>query len=115
MMDIVCLAPILFGNGVDLLDVSSGGLHPARKPQSGPGYQAPPFARDALESSITHPSEDDRRHFAEDILQKGWADVIFVCRQFQKNPGLVFAWGDQLSVNVRMPNRIRWTFCQGQG
>ena len=119
--DTARLGPILFEHGVDLLDVSSGGLHPAQKPHSGPGYQAP-FARDALESAIAHPSEDGRRlvvssvgsyreaHFAEDILQKGWADVIFVGRQFQKNPGLVFAWGDELGVDVRMPNQIRWAF-----
>lgn len=47
-------------------------------------------------------------HFAEDILQKGWADAIFVGRQFQKDPGTVFAWADQLGVNVRMPQQIGW-------
>ena len=117
--DTARLAPILFEHGLDLLDVSSGGLHPAQKPQIGPGYQAP-FARDALHSAIAHPSKDGRRlfvssvgmykeaHFAEDILQKGWADAIFVGRQFQKDPGTVFAWADQLGVNVRMPQQIGW-------
>jgi hypothetical protein len=29
---------------------------------------------------------------------------------FQKNPGLVFAFADDLGVDVRMPNQIRWAF-----
>jgi len=117
--DTARLAPILFEHGVDLLDVSSGGLHPAQKPRPAPGYQAP-FARDALQSALAHPSKDGRfllvssvgmyreARVAEDVLQKGWADAIFVGRQFQKEPGTVFAWADQLCVDVRMPTQIGW-------
>ena len=38
--DSVKLAEILAGKGLDLLDVSSGGLHPKQKLKTGPGYQA---------------------------------------------------------------------------
>lgn len=38
--DTVKLAEILAEQGVDLLDVSSGGLHPRQKITTGPGYQA---------------------------------------------------------------------------
>ena len=38
--DTVRLAEILADNGVDLLDVSSGGNHPKQHPHTGPGYQA---------------------------------------------------------------------------
>lgn len=38
--DTVRLATILAEKGVDLLDVSSGGLHPKQKIKTGPGYQA---------------------------------------------------------------------------
>lgn len=38
--DTVRLAEILATKGVDLLDVSSGGIHPKQKVKSGPGYQA---------------------------------------------------------------------------
>ena len=38
--DTVLLAEILAANGVDLLDVSSGGLHPKQQVKAGPGYQA---------------------------------------------------------------------------
>ncbi len=38
--DTVRLAEILASKGVDLIDVSSGGLHPKQQVKSGPGYQA---------------------------------------------------------------------------
>lgn len=38
--DTVRLAEILADKGIDLLDVSSGGLHPKQKIKGGPGYQA---------------------------------------------------------------------------
>lgn len=38
--DTVRLTEILADKGVDLLDVSSGGLHPNQKIRTGPGYQA---------------------------------------------------------------------------
>ena len=38
--DTAKLAEILAGQGVDLIDTSSGGLHPHQKIKSGPGYQA---------------------------------------------------------------------------
>ena len=38
--DTVRLAGILAEKGVDLLDVSSGGIHPKQKVKTGPGYQA---------------------------------------------------------------------------
>lgn len=38
--DTVRLTEILADKGVDLLDVSSGGLHPSQEFKTGPGYQA---------------------------------------------------------------------------
>ena len=38
--DTVQLAEILAGKGVDLLDVSTGGLDPRQKIKAGPNYQA---------------------------------------------------------------------------
>ena len=114
----VDLAKILAQRGVDLLDVSSGGSHPAQKLKPGPGYQAP-FAKaikkavgDAMAvgtvGSITSGVQ------ANDLLEgKGDdqpLDVAAAGRMFQKNPGLVFAWADELGVGVQMPNQIRWGF-----
>jgi 2,4-dienoyl-CoA reductase-like NADH-dependent reductase (Old Yellow Enzyme family) len=112
------LAKILSQRGVDLLDVSSGGNHPNQKIKGGPGYQAP-FAKaikkavgDAMAvgtvGSITSGVQ------ANDLLEgkdgEQPLDLAIAGRMFQKNPGLVFAWADELGVQVQMPNQIRWGF-----
>lgn len=43
--DTVRLATVLAERGVDLLDVSSGGLHPKQKIKAGPAYQAVSITR----------------------------------------------------------------------
>lgn len=130
--DTVRLGPILFERGVDLLDVSSGGNSPSQKINTGPlisfgspAYQAP-FARAVYEDIHSRPSKDGRRlivatvgaytnaSIAEEALQKEWADVVLVGRLFQKEPGLVFEWADQLGVDVQFPHQIRWGF-KGRG
>ncbi|KAH6906848.1 NADH:flavin oxidoreductase/NADH oxidase [Coprinopsis sp. MPI-PUGE-AT-0042] len=71
--DTARLAPVLVVHGVDLLDVSSGGNNAWQKIRPGKAYQAP-FAEG----------------LAEEVLEKGMADAIFVGRMFQKNPGMVW-------------------------
>ncbi|KAF8633175.1 hypothetical protein AX17_004676 [Amanita inopinata Kibby_2008] len=123
--DTVRLAPLLFENGVDFLDVSTGGNHPRQKAQVKPGYQTS-FARDVMEdvSLKTSTSGDamNRRLLvgtvglyteaqqAEEALQKRWADVVLVGRSFMKNPGLVWEWADRLGVNISMANQLQWVF-----
>jgi hypothetical protein len=31
-----------------------------------------------------------------------------VGRAFQKNPGLVWAWAEELGVEIHLPSQIRW-------
>ena len=111
--DTVKLAEIIAGMGVDLLDVSSGGLHPAQKVKTGPGYQAP-FAKDVKEKlgdkmavgtvgTITSGKQ------AQKLLEEG-LDLAIVGRMFQKNPGLVWTWAEELGVQVNVANQIRWGF-----
>ena len=50
---------------------------------------------------------------AQEMIDNG-IDIAVVARQFQKNPGLVFAFADELDVDVRMPNQIQWAF-KGRG
>ncbi|KXH36733.1 hypothetical protein CSIM01_03127 [Colletotrichum simmondsii] len=109
------LAPLLAERGVDLLDVSSGGIHPlqATSIKGGPGYQAG-FAKEIkkvvgermLVSAVGGISTGT---MAEGFLQEG-LDVIMCGRWFQKNPGLVYAYADELGVNVKMANQIGWGF-----
>ena len=46
---------------------------------------------------------------AQELIDKG-LDIVAVGRMFQKNPGLVFSFADELGVDVRMPNQIQWAF-----
>ncbi|KAM0329497.1 hypothetical protein ACHAQA_004806 [Verticillium albo-atrum] len=109
------LAPLLADRGVDFIDVSSGGVHPLQGTsiKSGPGYQAP-FAQ-AIKKAV-----GDRvvvsavggiktAAMAEEFLQSG-LDVIMCGRWFQKNPGLVYQYADELGVKVKMANQIGWGF-----
>lgn len=109
----VKLAPILRDLGVDLLDVSSGGAHPAQKISGGPGYQAP-FANavkkelgDSLfvgtVGSITTGT------LAQELLEQG-PDVAFVGRYFQKNPGLVWQFAEDVGVEITAAHQISWGF-----
>lgn len=74
--------------GVDLVDVSSGGLDPRQKIPMGPGYQVPgavavregagvPVAAVGL---ITEPAQ------AQAILAEGKADLIFLARALLRDP-----------------------------
>ena len=111
--DTVKLAEILADMGVDLLDVSSGGLHPKQKVKTGPGYQAP-FAKAVKEKlgdklavgtvgTITGGKQ------AQQLLEEG-LDLAIVGRMFQKNPGLVWTFAEELGVQVNVANQIRWGF-----
>ncbi|KAI7554628.1 NADH:flavin oxidoreductase/NADH oxidase [Hortaea werneckii] len=116
--DTVKFALILAESGVDVLDVSTGGNHPLQHPHAGPAYQAP-FAVKVKEAVgdklvVSTVGMIDNAHLANDLLQNKGLDLVTVGRGFQKNPGLVFAWADELDVKVQMPNQIRWGFA-GRG
>jgi len=111
--DTVRLAKILAEKGVDLLDVSSGGLHPLQHIRSGPAYQAP-FAKAVKQAvgdkmKIGTVGNIKTGKLGQQLLEEG-LDLVIVGRGFQKNPGLVFAWADELGIEVQMPNQIRWGF-----
>lgn len=116
--DTVRLAPLLAERGVDMLDVSSGGNHPLQHPHTKPAYQAP-FAIDVKKAVgdkllVGSVGAIENAHLANELLEKDGLDMVTVGRGFQKNPGLVFAWADELHQQVQMPNQIRWGFA-GRG
>ena len=93
--------------GIDLIDVSSGGLVPDAKITVCPGYQVP-FA-DAIRTQvgipvaavgmITEPQQ------AEDILRNGKADAIFVARQFLRDPYMPFRAAAELGGEIEVPKQ----------
>jgi 2,4-dienoyl-CoA reductase-like NADH-dependent reductase (Old Yellow Enzyme family) len=110
----VKLAEILADRGVDLLDVSSGGLHEKQHIHAGPGYQEP-FAK-AVKDKVgdkmavgTVGSITDGKQ-ANEYLENDNLDVAFIGRMFQKNPGFVWQCADDLGVEGRWANQIRWGF-----
>ncbi|TKA66480.1 hypothetical protein B0A55_10065 [Friedmanniomyces simplex] len=116
--DSIRLAPLLAEAGVDYLDVSSGGNHPLQHPHAKPAYQAD-FAiaiKKAVGAKLAVGTVGmiENARLANDLLEKEGLDMVTVGRGFQKNPGLVFAWADELKQQVQMPNQIRWGFA-GRG
>ncbi|KZT07032.1 FMN-linked oxidoreductase [Laetiporus sulphureus 93-53] len=112
--DTVRLAPILAEHGVDLLDVSSGGVHAAQRLKLKPLMQVP-FSEAVRRAhgdkilvsavgSITNGND------ARNVIDQGAADVVFVGRQFQKNPGAVWAFAEDLGVTITVPHQIEWGF-----
>ena len=49
-------------------------------------------------------------HIAQGVLDKGQADVVLVGRQFQKNPATVWAFADDLGVEIQKAKQIGWGF-----
>ena len=82
------LASILQKEGVDLVDCSSGGLVPYQQIQAGPGYQVPFSERIKKETGILTSSVGliTNAPQAEEILQKGQADLIMLGRESLRNP-----------------------------
>ncbi|KAK4444728.1 hypothetical protein QBC34DRAFT_359505 [Podospora aff. communis PSN243] len=118
------LAGLLADRRVDLLDVSSGGNDTRGVPRAGPGYQAP-FAKrikrevgDRLLVSTVGSITGGKQ--AEELLVGGKGeedeplDVVMAGRGFQKNPGLVWAWAEELGVKIYVGNQIGWGF-DGRG
>lgn len=94
------LATLLAGRGVDLIDVSTGGLDPAQRITVGPGYQVP-FARDVRVKAeiptgavglITEPAQ------AQQILDEGSADVVYLARAALREPGWPLRAAHELGI-----------------
>lgn len=74
--------------GVDLIDVSSGGLVPGAKIPVAPGYQVPLAARIRREAEIPTAAVGLIRdcEVADEIVKKGEADLVLLGREFLRNP-----------------------------
>ena len=46
---------------------------------------------------------------ANQLLEEG-LDLAIIGRMFQKNPGLVWTFAEELGVQIQVANQIRWGF-----
>ncbi len=84
----VTLAGWLAERGVDLVDVSSGGLSPQQQITVGPGYQVP-FAQAVRERAgvpVSAVGMITTARQAEDILSQGQADAVMLARELLRRP-----------------------------
>ncbi|KAJ5353524.1 FMN-linked oxidoreductase [Penicillium brevicompactum] len=113
--DTVEFARLLAEQGaVDLIDISSGGVHVAQKITSGPAFQAPLAAavKKAVGDRLKVAAVGMINHgdLAEKILQEDNLDVILVGRAFQRDTGLAWHFAKDLDVEIAMAAQIRWGF-----
>ncbi|GAA4464373.1 NADH:flavin oxidoreductase/NADH oxidase [Nemorincola caseinilytica] len=98
------LAPIVKQAGVDLIDCSSGGNSADARIPAKPGYQVP-FAEAVRKAGIptgavgiiVTPQQ------AEDILAAGQADLIFMAREFLRDPYFPLHAATALDHDMRWP------------
>jgi 2,4-dienoyl-CoA reductase-like NADH-dependent reductase (Old Yellow Enzyme family) len=103
----VRLARLLRDDGVDVIDVSSGGTVPHPKVPVGPGYQVPFAARIRREAGIATATVGlitDARQ-AEGILQRGDADLIEMAREFLRDPYFPRRAAKELDATIRVPEQ----------
>lgn len=101
----VKLAAILLEKGVDVIDVSSGGLVSYAKIQVGPSYQVPFSARIKKEAGIKTGSVGliTEAAQAEEILENEEADLIFMAREFLRDPYFPLRAAAELHEDVKWP------------
>lgn len=105
--DSVRLAGLLKEHGVDLMDVSGGGMAPDARIPVGPAYQVPFAARIRAETGlpvaavglITEPKQ------AEDIVATGAADAVMLGRELLRNPYWPLHAARELGVEPDWPNQ----------
>ncbi len=101
----VALAKVLKKRGVDMIDVSSGGMVPNAKIPTAPGYQVPFAARIRAEAGIptaavgmiTTPAQ------AEAIVAGGEADLVLLAREFLRQPYWPLTASAELGGNQSWP------------
>jgi 2,4-dienoyl-CoA reductase-like NADH-dependent reductase (Old Yellow Enzyme family) len=116
----VRLAPLLAERGVDMLDVTTAGNHPQQKIKGGPAYQAP-FAKTIKKAIgdkmlVGTVGAITTGTLAQELVSGGEngddapLDIVAAGRMFQKNPGLVWAWAEELQTSIYLPKQIGWGF-----
>lgn len=101
------LSKILKEKGVDLIDVSSGGLVSHQQILLGPNYQVPFAGRIKKETGILTGAvgliiESSQ---AEEIVATGKADLVLFARASLRNPNLALAFAKELNEKITWPKQ----------
>jgi 2,4-dienoyl-CoA reductase-like NADH-dependent reductase (Old Yellow Enzyme family) len=103
----VKLSQLLKEKGVDLMDVSSGGLVSHQQIPLGPNYQVPFAASIKKETGILTGAvgliTDSAQ--AEAIVADGKADLVLFARESLRNPNLALDFAKELGVDVAWPKQ----------
>ncbi len=101
----VRLSALLKEKGVDLIDTSSGGLTLAQQIPLKPGYQVGFAAAIKKETDITTGAVGliTSAKQAEEILQNGEADLIFLARELLRDPYFPLHAATELGDDVKWP------------
>lgn len=105
--DSVKLSTILKVKGVDLIDVSSAANIPKAPIPVGPGYQVPLAAQIKKEAVMPTGAVGliTDANQAEEILQKGEADLIFLARELLRNPYFPLEAAKELGYEIEWPKQ----------
>ncbi|TRX38047.1 NADH:flavin oxidoreductase/NADH oxidase [Flavobacterium sp. ZT3R18] len=101
------LSKILKENGVDLIDVSSGGLVSHQQIPLGPNYQVPFAEQIKKEAGILTGAVGliTTSQQAEAIVESGKADLVLFARESLRNPNLALDFAQELGVDVQWPKQ----------
>ncbi|KAJ5733658.1 hypothetical protein N7493_002444 [Penicillium malachiteum] len=99
---------------IDLIDISTGGVHSAQKVAGGVAFQTP-FASAVKKAVgdkmlVSAVGTINNGTLAEKILNEEGLDLILVGRAFQRDSGLAWAFAKDLDVEIAMAGQIRWGF-----
>lgn len=103
------LARIVKDLGVDLIDVSSGGLVPHVRIPNEPGYQVPFSARIRREAGIATGAVGliTQARQAEKIIEDGEADVVLLARELLRDPYFPHRAARELGVATHVPEQYQ--------
>ena len=103
----VQLSKILKEKGVDLIDVSSGGLTAQQKITLGPNYQVPFAEKIKSETGILTGAVGliTEAPQAEEIVESGKADLVLFARASLRNPNLALDFAKELKADIAWPKQ----------
>ena len=99
------LAKVLKPLGVDLIDCSTGGAAPGAKIPTAPGYQVPFAERIRHDADIPTAAVGliTEAKQANEIIVNGRADLVFLARQFLRDPYWALHAASELGAEVEAP------------